>query len=252
VPDIDFLPIEYRQRLRQRRSQSWRIVVAAAMIGLLVVAAATQQYRWRRVWAALADVTPAYVAAVNVQSRLANVQRRLDRARASAELYAYLRHPWPRTQLLTAMLGPLSDEITLQRIQILREPADGKTQDGATASLLPAERDLAKLRDRTERTRTIMVLMGTAAGSSALHRYVGDLDALEIFDNAELDWFESVKGGQSVRFQVVLGVQPGYGQLGGPARPATQPLVAPAGQPAGQVGNLSHRQVGNLSHGGNP
>ena len=124
MSDIDFLPIEYRQRVRQRQSQSWRIVVAAAMIGLVAAAAITQHYRWRRVRADLADVTPAYVAAVNLQSRLAGVQRQLDQARACAELYTYLRHPWPRTQLLTAMLGPLPEEITLQRVQILREPAD--------------------------------------------------------------------------------------------------------------------------------
>jgi len=222
--------------------------VAAVMIALLAAAAITQHYRWRRVRADLADVTPAYVATVKLQNRLAGVQRQLDRARTCAELYAYLRHPWPRSQLLTAMLGPLPDEITLQRVQIFREPAnarppiEAKTQAAALASLLPAQRDLAKLRDRMDPTRTIMILTGTAAGSSVLHRYLGELDATEIFDKAELDWFESVDGGQSVRFQVVLGVQPGYGQLGGPTRPETspQPPVAPAGQ------------VGNLSYGGTP
>ena len=141
------------------------------------------------------------------------------------ELYTYLRHPWPRTQLLAAMLGPLPDEITLQQVQILGEPAgvsspaearpavEAKTQEASPASLLPAQRDLAKLRDRMDSARTMMILTGTAAGSSALHRYLGELDAVEIFDKAELDWFESVNGGKSLRFQIVLGVQPGYGQL---------------------------------------
>ena len=223
--NIDFLPTEYRQRVRQRRSQSWGSVVAAAMVGLVAAAAITQHYRWRRVRADLDDVTPAYVAAVNVQSRLAEVQRQLDQARACMELYTYLRHPWPRTQLLAAMLGPLPDEITLQQVQILGEPAgvsspaearpavEAKTQEASPASLLPAQRDLAKLRDRMDSARTMMILTGTAAGSSALHRYLGELDAVEIFDKAELDWFESVDGGKSLRFQIVLGVQPGYGQL---------------------------------------
>ncbi len=165
--NIDFLPTEYRQRVRQRRSQSWRIVVAAAMVGLVAAAAITQHYRWRRVRADLAAVTPAYVAAVNVQSRLADVQRQLDQARRVQELYTYLRHPWPRTQLLAAMLGPLPDEITLQQVQILGEPAgvsspaearpavEAKTQEASLASLLPAQRDLAKLRDRMDPTRTV-------------------------------------------------------------------------------------------------
>ena len=126
MPDIDFLPPEYRQRVRQRQSQSWRIVVAAAMIGLVAAAAMTQHYRWRRVRADLADVTPAYVAAVTMQDRLAEVQKQLEQARACAELYTYLRHPWPRTQLLAAMVRPLPDEISLQQVQIVREPADSR------------------------------------------------------------------------------------------------------------------------------
>ena len=239
--NIDFLPAEYRQRVRQRQSQLWRIVVAAAMIVLVAAAAITQHCHRRRVRADLAEVTPAYAAAVALQSRLTDVQRQLDQARACAELYTYLRHPWPRTQLLVAIIEPLPDEITLQRVQILREPADarppveGKPQEAAIASLLPAQRDLAKLRDRMDPTRTIMILTGTAAGSSTLHRYLGELDATEIFESAELKRFESVAGGRSLRFQVVLGVQPGYGQLGGPAGPDTKPrpLVAPTRQPAG-------------------
>ena len=220
MPDIDFLPIEYCQRVRQRKSRSWRILVAAVMIGLVAAAATTQHYRWRSVRADLADVTPAYVAAVNAQSRLANLQREWT-TRACAELYTYLRHPWPRTQLLAAMLGPLPDEITLQTVQIVREPAGarpqtgGKSHDESLAALLPARRDLATLRDRIDPTRTIMVLTGTATASSTVYRYLGELDAAKLFDKAELDWLDNADGGRSVRFQVVLGVQPGYGQFGG-------------------------------------
>jgi hypothetical protein len=205
------------------------------MIGLVAAAATTQHYRWRSVRADLADVTPAYVAAVNAQSRLANLQRQVDHARACAELYTYLRHPWPRTQLLAAMLGPLPDEIILQTVQIVREPAGasspagarpqtgGKSHDESLAALLPARRDLATLRDRIEPTRTIMVLTGTATASSAVYRYLGELDAAKIFDKAELDWLDNADGGRSVRFQVVLGVQPGYGQFGGASRGGNRP-----------------------------
>ena len=73
-----------------------------------------------------------------------------------------------------------------------------------------------------EPTQTTMTLDGTAAGTSALYRYLGQLDAAEIFDRMELDWFDSIDEGRSLRFQIVLGVQPGYGQLGGPTMPDTR------------------------------
>ena len=196
------------------------------MIGLVAAAAITQQYRWRRVRADLVNVTPAYVAAVNAQHRLADLQRQVDQARACAELYTYLRHPWPRTQLLAALLGPLPDDITLQTVQIRRETAGasspanarpqagGKAHDASLAALLPARRDLANLHERIDPTRTIMIVTGRATASSAVYRYLGELDAAQIFDRAHLDWLNIADDGRAVRFQVVLGVQPGYGQFG--------------------------------------
>jgi hypothetical protein len=224
MTDIDFLPLECRQQCQRQHTRQWQIVAAVAIIGLVAAAAMTQRHGWHRVQADLAAITPAYEAAVHLQNRIAKVQEQLGRARARAELCTYLRHPWPRTQLLAAMVGPLPEEITLQQVQILREPAeasppaDKKTEEAALKSLSPAGRDLAKLRDRIDPTRTVVILNGTVAETSALHRYLGKLDATEIFDRAELDWFEGDEGGAPLRFRVVLSVQPGYGQAGGPAR----------------------------------
>jgi hypothetical protein len=258
--DIDFLPVEYRQRRRWRQSQPWQVVAAVAIVGLLATAAITQHRRWRRAEAELAAITPVYETVVKLRSRLADVRKQLNQARAHAELYTYLHHPWPRSQLLAAMVTPLPDEITLQQVEILREPAGasppveirpvagGKSQDQALKSPSPAQRDLAKLRDRTDPTRTVVVLTGTAAGSSAVHRYLGALDSVEIFDKAELDWFESAPGGktgETLRFRAVLAVQPGYGQLGGPTMSAIdrRPLVAPraANGDPGRISNVSGR-----------
>jgi hypothetical protein len=238
--DIDFLPVEYRQRHAQRQSRPWQIVAAVAIIGLVAAAALTQNHRRRKVQDELAIITPAYEAAVNQQSRLADVQARLKTANAAAGLYTYLRHPWPRSQLLTALARRLPKEITLQQVQILREvatassaaevrtPVDKKTEEENYKSLPPAERDSSKLRARLDPLQTVVILAGTATESALLHRYIGDLEATDIFDKAELDCVNSVgsgKGSTVLQFRAVLLVQPGYGQPGGPTGPDKKDLA---------------------------
>lgn len=229
--DIDFLPMDYRQKHAQRQSQPWQVLVTAAMVGLVVAAASVQQYRRVRVERNLALIEPVYAAAIDQQSKLVEAQKKLKLVEASAELYTYLHHPWPRTQLLGALVSPLPDSITLQQIQILREataaptvanaqpPVDPKAEEERLKSLAPAQRDLAKLRSRLDPLQTVVVLTGTATEADALHRYIGELDATDIFDKAELDCFNSIdnsKTGAVLQFRAVLAVQPGYGQSGGP------------------------------------
>jgi len=105
-------------------------------------------------------------------------------------------------------------------------PVDKKTEEEQLKSLPPARRDLLKLTDRIDRLQTVVILTGTATEVAALHRYIGDFDATDIFDKAELDCFNSIdgnKGGAVLQFRAVLAVQPGYGQPGGPTRPEKKP-----------------------------
>jgi hypothetical protein len=238
--DIDFLPVEYRQKHARRQSQPWQAVVAIAIVSLVAAATLIQHYRRHSVQNELAVITPAYDAAVQQQNWLAEAQKRLKSAKACAELYTYLRHPWPRTQLLSALVTPLPETITLQQIQILREapataspteirpPVDQKAEEERLKSLAPAQRDLAKLTGRLDPLQTVVVLTGTATEIAALHRYIGNLDATDIFDKAELDCFNSIdnsKSGAVLQFRAVLAVQPGYGQPGGPTGPENKDVA---------------------------
>jgi hypothetical protein len=237
--DIDFLPIEYRRKHLHRRQRSLHITGAVLILALLVAAAVAQHIHWRSVQAELAEISPAFEAATRLQSQWKNVQKRLKDVRARAELYTYLRHPWPRSQLLAAVLRPLPDDITLQQVHILHEPteasaagtSDGKSKAARQEWCTAASRDLAGLRDRMDSTQTVVVLMGTATASSTLHRYLGALDSNDILSKTELDWFDNADEGKSVRFRVVLAVQPGYGQRGSPRLPdgnlATKPFRGP-------------------------
>jgi hypothetical protein len=240
MQDIDFLPVEYRQKHAQQQSQPWQIVASVAILALVAAAGVTQNHRRRAMQDDLAIIGPAYDAAVNQQNRLAEIQSRLKVAKAGAELVTYLRHPWPRSQLVAALVAPLPPEITIQQVQIVRQvsptpaptamqspvgiqtPVDKKTEEETRKSLPPAERDLMRLRAQLDPMQTVVILTGTATESAILHRYIGELDATDIFDKAELDCFNSVdsnKGSTAVQFRAVLLVQPGYGQPGGPTGP---------------------------------
>jgi len=243
--DIDFLPIEYRQKHEQLQSQPWQVVAVAAIIGLVAAAAIVQHYHWHHVQEELAIIAPVYDTATNLQNRLTDVTKRLDRNRANEELYTYLRHPWPRSQLLTALLKTLPDVVTLEQIQISREmpttplqavaqpSIDRKAKEARFNSLAPAQRDLEKFREGLDPMKTMVILTGTTAESSALHRYIGDLDAMDIFEDAELDSFNRVANGESgkaIQFRVVLAVQPGYGQPHGPTGEDTKVVAATSPQ----------------------
>ena len=128
MQDIDFIPVHYRQKHIQRQSQLWRIVVVVLFAALLGGAAFIHHDLKRRVEQELATITSQYELAVSQNGQLAEIQSRLQTARTDAELFTYLRHPWPRTQLLAALLIPLPEEVTLQHVQIQREMPQGPAQ----------------------------------------------------------------------------------------------------------------------------
>jgi hypothetical protein len=161
-------------------------------------------------------------------ARLQGIHAQLAGLRSQAELIVYLRHPWPRTQLLAAVLGPLPEEVALDSIRIARDkagvgaaalrarptPTDGTAPDGRP----PAERDLALLREELDAAETIVALEGETSNTLALHAYLGALGRCDLFGRAELVSIEESEGAAGVfRFSARLAARPGYGQPNGPA-----------------------------------
>jgi len=234
--DVDFLPTQYRQQHLRRRSQPWQAVVALAFFALLVGAGFAQHRQRQRIESDLEAVEPQYQTALERQQRLSELQGRLAEVRSEAELLAYLRHPWPRTQLLAAVAGPLPDEITLQQIQIRRaapqQPsgerrtrAEAENEEKKRAGLAPAARDLAELREELDGARTVVTFAGITRQSAPLHRYLGELAEHPLIAKTELEAIESVEGADepTLRFEATLLVRPGYGQPGGPTVSETAP-----------------------------
>ena len=233
MKDIDFLPQKYREASAQRQSRAWRIAVVAVFGGMIVAAIVGQRGLHRRIETELAQVNAQFIATQGQSAQLSAMEQALAAKRAEAELLTYLRHPWPRTQILAKVFESLPDTIVLSRVRVQRDaipgtsfappaattPAAAEAAAQAEAKLSPAERDFSKLRNENDATQTVVLLDGISEDDTMLHVYLGTLAASGLFSNAELTSLES--GDHSAehnhaRFTARVIVKPGYGQRGGP------------------------------------
>jgi Tfp pilus assembly protein PilN len=231
MQNIDFLPASYREQTVHRKANVWRLLIGGGFAAALVCSFLYQQILYRQAARQLDELRPEYDQAQALSRRMAAMQADLKSATKQAELFTYLRHPWPRTQLLTAALTQLPDCVTLREIHISRQQnaaADssavrltGRKQDDAEAKKLdPAERDLHQLCDETASRETTLVLSGITSDTAALERYLVALGEAKLFVKVELTSLEANHEEQqgTWRFSARLGVRPGYGQPGGPER----------------------------------
>jgi hypothetical protein len=142
-----------------------------------------------------------------------------------------LRHPWPRTQIVAAVIEPLTAEIVLDELRIARIEAapvyGGPLRDRQRANALaegqednrtPAQRDLAGFQETLDAASVVVTIKGTTRDNAALHIYLGQLGRSRLFAKVELLAIESnetTTGGAS-KFGARLTLQPGYGQRNGP------------------------------------
>ena len=242
MENIDFLPASYREKNAQRKTQAWRGVVLAAFSALLA-AGWLGQLEIRRVVEAQLDAVRAQYDHITEQGqKLAALQAELREARAEAELYTYLRHPWPRTQLLAAIAAPLTDAITLRKLVVRQEEASGTpvappatialspagaTSDAksAEAALPAAERTLKKLRAAFDEAPLTVTLEGVGRDSASLHVYLGKLAESDWFSAVDLRSVERLEADRpaALRFVARLVVRPGYGH---PSRPPVKAELA--------------------------
>ncbi len=235
--DIDFLPAQYHRRQARQRSKPWQAIVVVAFVGLMAFAALGQYRERRRLRAELEQIEPRHERAVAQRAKLDSIQDELRAMRAEAALLTYLRHPWPRTQLLQALLAPLPGEVVLAKLEISGEAILARkgseqrpprtTAESEPSSDKPAEHDLAELRQKVDALETVIRLSGTTTDGEALHRYLGELARNPLFQKTELESIESAVGGAGdpPKFDATIVVQPGYGLPGGPAGPDHKAVV---------------------------
>jgi hypothetical protein len=230
MKDIDFLPARYQEKSTKQKTQAWRGVVVAAFCALLAAGALGQFEIERELKNHLELVRQQYDKVVAEGDKLAELQRQLREARAEAELLTYLRHPWPRTQILARVVEPLNDAITLRKLEIKQEeaatariaaPPPRQPPDEAAAAKeeLPlAQRTINKLRDPLDDAPLTVTLEGISRESAALHVYLGKLAESDWFSAVELQSIERLEDGEAegFRFAARLIVRPGYGHPSAP------------------------------------
>lgn len=234
---IDFLPVEYRQSHARRRAQPWQVIVVALFATLIGASATGQWYAGRHAAGELAAIESLYTRALAQTVELQKMQGDLDLARASADLYAYLRHPWPRTRIVDALLAPLPEGIAFEELEISQEklsnaamtvaPVDPLALEKELAVLPPARRDLRKLHDEFDARQTVVSLSGSTDEISTLHAYLGKLAGAGLFSRVGLPQIESSndKASHRLRFNVRMIVCPGYGQARGPRMTAAEGIT---------------------------
>ena len=206
--DVDFLPPKYRDLSARRNIKFSRVLVVGA-IALAIVGAAVMQNRSYRQLAAEIEAIEAFHATAEDQSQdLKQITERLESENKMAALVTYLQHPWPRTQLLAAVIDPLPESLSLDQISFSNQKLEQKKatthntrgkrkttnrdqEKAAAEKLLPAERDLAHLRKHYDPSHTVITVVGRTSDRAALYYYLGRLGESDLIVKAELKSLES-------------------------------------------------------------
>jgi Tfp pilus assembly protein PilN len=228
---IDFLPARYQERSVQRKTNVWRLAVLAIFTALVGFAAVGQVAVRRQAEAQLEAVGKQYDEVTAANGRLGELQMELRAARADAAMVTYLRHPWPRTQILALIAGALPEGVTLTKsivhqpeATVLRLPtanAQGPEQAAnaaAEAAKPAADRDLSRLREAFDSEPVIVTLEGTSRDEPSVHAYVCTLAQADLFSNVDLRSVERSRDEKMTGFgfNIRLVLRSGYGQPEGP------------------------------------
>lgn len=236
MKQIDFLPTRYHEVAAKKKTTVWRCSVVV-LFGSAVAMTAVVQYMWRLdVRYQVAQVESMYSVAMSQSQKFSKLQADYANAKHDAELFAYLRHPWPLTQVFSQISQPLPDSIALGEIRLTQEAKEQATpaatpavaeapvnDPNAQAKLAPAEADLKRLRAEHDPRVTVVYVSGLSHDASQLHEYVAALANASLFTKAELKSLESdptaTTKQETSKFNLRLVVRPGYGQPNGPTAP---------------------------------
>jgi Tfp pilus assembly protein PilN len=211
--DIDFLPPKYRDLSARRNIKLSRVVVVGAFALAIVGAAVMQRHIHSQLVAEVDGVQPLHATAELLSRDLTATNEQLDAENRVADLITYMRHPWPRTQLLAVVLAPLPESLSLDQINNIEQKIEKKTtatqsmrrnrkrkaranEEDGTDKLAPAQRDLKHLRATSDLSQTVIIVTGRTQDRAALYYYLARLGESEFIVKAEL---KSVEAGHDRR-----------------------------------------------------
>lgn len=230
---IDFLPNDYRRQAADRRSHVWLFITLTIYGGFVGVVATHQFLSRRAVQREFDQIEIPYVQAELANQRLAELKSQLEETNVEADLHTYLRHPWPRTQVLAALVEYLPPEVNLTEVTVRRESREQDEDHTATAPTdamgetdVPSTRpdvrqSFERLRKEIDATRTVIWVRGVTTDNTALHRCIRALGDSWLFTKADLESLDSMDDDATpgaATFGICLELRPGYGQKDGPAK----------------------------------
>jgi Tfp pilus assembly protein PilN len=234
---IDFLPEHYRERRRQRRVRYWWALVVCLFGGIVL---GTGSLQWLNVLKIKHELNrlEAQVATIRqLDQQLHEIETQIAAASHHANLYTFLKHPWPRTQILGAVVHPLPAEIELTTVRIaetlVAKGSKSAAVGGDTVTESPPDHpaiaDLKQLHDAQEAQRVVVMIEGTAREVEHLHNYLDALGQHALVAEARLNSMETRKYEtySLVVFQVQLTIKSGHGLSDGPTGPLSPTSSSP-------------------------
>lgn len=235
MKSINFLPERYHERDLKRKAAFWQTAILMGFGGLLLAATLGQFAMKRSLQASLKELEQGRIDTKIKRDRVQLLQQQLGDQDQAAALYTYLRHPWPRTQLLAKITEGLPECIALEGLEIIEQQPNrttlGSTETRPGASERPpAAADLEQLRGSHDVARVVVRIRGVVSDTAALNEYVRQLGEVSLFRSVSLSSLQSQasqdKSTHNV-FELNVIVRPGHGQPGGPKGPlATSDHVA--------------------------
>ncbi len=231
MKQINFLPNRYHEQGVKRKSRIWRAVLVALFGGVCLATAIGQRFLRTAVAEQVDAVATEHTKAQMTNERYNLVQNELRSWRAEAELFTFLRHPWPRTQMLSAIAKLMPNTVSLVKLEIQsvrptpqasqrrrgrRPPPQAESSDQLSSQI-----DLNLLREQYGNNHTVMFVTGHTTDTTTIHTFVAVLADHIMFSKAELVSLEAID--EELRenttvFQLRLVVRPAYGLTNGPIR----------------------------------
>lgn len=241
---IDFLPEHYRERRKQRRVRWWWALIVCMFGGVVAVTASLQWLNIQRIKKELQQLETQCAAFRQLDQQLLEIETKVSALSHSANLYTFLKHPWPRTQILAAIATPLPKELQLSSIRIteslVAKPIKPTSPESQVAEPPPpphpAVADLRQLHDAHESQRLVVAVEGSAKEVEALHSYLESLARHPLIAEAQLNSMETRKfeSHSLVVFQLQLTITAGHGLSDGPAG-ALSPAPNPPAETASRA-----------------
>lgn len=220
--EIEFLPKKYLEK-RARSNVKWSrllllmlVLVGIVGVGLYQVAALHHLH------SQLAEVDDEHQRIVKLMTEVNNKREVLNRLQHSARLLTFLEHPYPRSQILAALVNPLSDQIALSQIHLTHQQTDPNvfrtladlSDPKQAATVHPMKQDLNTLTAESRLRQCTVELAGTTDDPSTLYNFLTALHQSEIVETAKIESIDPhhrADGTEFSNFTAHIKIKRGYG-----------------------------------------